>query len=260
MMLGFRAKSAAVEATLPPAGRLPAAVPAGSRVYAVGDIHGRADLLVTLHRKIADDAAAHGAARNVVVYLGDYIDRGSEARRVVDILLDEPLANFESVHLMGNHEAFLLGFLDDPGLGAGWLINGGGETLASYGVAAPGGIGAAESPIDLHARTVAALPAAHRDFFESLELSHEEGDYFFVHAGVRPDIALEDQDPEDLLWIREDFLDSPVDHGKTIVHGHTITWKPEFRDNRIGIDTGAFTSDVLTALVLSGSTQALLQS
>ena len=168
MMLGFRAKSAAVEATPLSDEESPAAVPADTRVYAVGDIHGRADLLTVLHRKIADDAAAHDAARNVVVYLGDYIDRGSEARRVVDILLDEPLANFESIHLMGNHEAFLLGFLETPGQGTGWLVNGGVETLASYGVEAPGDIFAAESLTDLRARTVAALPAAHLEFFETL--------------------------------------------------------------------------------------------
>lgn len=260
MMLGFRAKSAAVEATPLSDEESPAAVPADTRVYAVGDIHGRADLLTALHRKIADDAATHGAGRNVVVYLGDYIDRGPDSRRVVEILLDDPLATFESVHLMGNHEAFLLGFLEDPGQGTGWLVNGGVETLASYGVEAPDDIVGAESLTDLRARAVAALPAAHLDFFESLALTHEEGDYFFVHAGIRPDIALEAQDPDDLLWIREDFLDSSADHGRTIVHGHTISWEPEFRDNRIGIDTGAFASDVLTALVLSGSARALLQS
>jgi serine/threonine protein phosphatase 1 len=231
----------------------PSAVPAGTCVYAVGDIHGRADLLSEMHGLILSDAAASSAVRRVVVYLGDYVDRGLESRQVVDLLLDEPLAGFESIHLKGNHEEFMLVFLEDTGIGPGWLNNGGNATLYSYGVGLGEAPGMAERLEAAQADLSGKLPPRHLRFLESLRLTHEEGDYLFVHAGIRPGIPLESQKEEDMLWIRDAFLDSTRDHGKIVVHGHSITPEPEVLPNRIGIDTGAFSSGTLTCLVLEGS-------
>ena len=238
----------------------PAAVPAGRRVYAVGDIHGRRDLLEALHDRILEDAADHAGSRFVVVYLGDYVDRGMQSREVVDLLLDEPLQGFETIHLKGNHEAFLLGFLEEPADGAGWLFNGGLQTLASYGLKPSATATAGDGLPKLQAELLAALPERHLDFYAALKMWHVEGDYAFVHAGIRPGTPLESQTEQDLLWIRESFLDSRADHGKVVVHGHTITWEPEVRVNRIGIDTGAFASGVLTCLVLDGETREFLHT
>lgn len=233
-------------------------MPAGARVYAVGDIHGRADLLSEMHGLILADAAASDAERRVVVYLGDYVDRGLESRQVVDLLLDEPLAGFESVHLKGNHEEFMLVFLEDTGVATGWLNNGGNATLYSYGVGLGDAASMAERVEAAQADLAGKLPPRHLRFLDSLRLSHEEGDYLFVHAGIRPGIPLERQREEDILWIRDDFLDSTRDHGKVIVHGHSITSEPEVLPNRIGIDTGAFGSGTLTCLVLEGAERDFL--
>ena len=243
-----------------------AAVPPGTRAYAVGDCHGCLDALRGLREAIVADstrADAQGprAQRRVVVYLGDYIDRGPESRGVIDLLIDEPLAGFESVHLQGNHEAFMGGFLDGKDVASAWIMNGGGETLRSYGldVAAlngpwPGGDSAA-----LRTALAAAVPEAHRAFLDGLALSHIEGDYFFAHAGIRPGVPLERQGEDDLMWIREPFLGSTADHGKVVVHGHSVTREPEMLANRIGIDTGAFYGGKLTALVLEGDRRRFLQ-
>jgi len=233
-----------------------ARAPAGSRVYAIGDIHGRADLLAALHRMIRDDAAGRPVSRRVAVYVGDYIDRGPDSRAVIDLLLDAPLAGFESVHLLGNHEAFLLDFLDDAAIGPDWLFNGGAETLASYGVESPWPFG---DPLDrMQTEFRRRLPARHLTFLRGLRLSHVEGDYLFVHAGVRPGVPLDRQARDDLLWIRDEFLDSGTDLGKVVVHGHSIAHEPEQRANRIGIDTGAYMTGRLTCLVLEGADRRFL--
>ena len=237
----------------------PPGVAGDTLLYAVGDIHGRLDLLERLHDLITADAAGLAAARKVLVYLGDYVDRGPESRAVVDLLIEAPLEGLEPVHLLGNHEAFLLTFLADPDEVRVWFMNGGDATLRSYGVdpwAEPGPEG---RPATLHAAFVDALPEAHRAFYSSLQLSHEEGDYLFVHAGVRPGIPLDAQDPEDLIWIRGEFLESGADHGKIVVHGHTPMGEPQVCANRIGIDTGACYGGHLTALVLHGTERRFLQ-
>ncbi len=239
-------------------GRMPK-VPDGTLVYAVGDVHGRADLLEKMHAAILKDSLDVPAERKLVVYLGDYVDRGPSSKKVVDILLERPLTGFERVHLMGNHEAFLIEFLNDLEAGPGWFFNGGLATLSSYGVK----IGKHdELSYDVLQRVQeefrGKMPESHRDFYKNLEFSRTEGDFFFVHAGIRPGVALDNQTDEDMLWIREEFLGSEEDYGKVIVHGHTITWEPEVRPNRIGIDTGAFASGVLTALVLEGREQDFL--
>jgi len=242
----------------------PPAPPAGSRIYAVGDIHGRADLLARLHRAILADAAGEvggagpGPARRLVVYIGDYVDRGLQSREVIDLLLDSPLPGFEAVHLKGNHEDMMLRFLADSAGGPPWLDNGGLATLASYGVGAPPPPHDAAVLEDLRHRLAAALPPRHREFLATLVPCHEEGDYLFVHAGIRPGAPAAAQRDEDMMWIRDDFLDSRADHGHVVVHGHSIHYQPEQRPNRIGIDTGAFTTGRLTCLVLEGATQRFI--
>jgi serine/threonine protein phosphatase 1 len=246
----FTARAPKAKAVLP-------RVPDGTRAYAIGDIHGRLDLLVEIERRIADDAAASPAARHALVYLGDYVDRGNQSREVVDRLIDLPLPGFERVLLLGNHEESMLQFLVDVQIGPAWLAYGGAATLLSYGIRPPD---SDRDFVRVQEELRAKLPERHLAFLRGLKLRHVEGDYYFVHAGVRPGIPLDDQRPEDLLWIRDEFLLSPRDFGKIIVHGHTITKTPDIKRNRIGIDTGAFASGTLTSLVLQGDAWSFLQT
>lgn len=238
-----------------------ARVPDGLRVYAIGDVHGRADLLRELHRLItADAASAPRHMRKLAVYLGDYIDRGLQSREVIDVLLNEHLPGFEAIHLRGNHDHELLAFLEDPQRSAAWLRYGGDATIYSYGVRLPSDSPPQERLGILRDRLQEALPPSHLSFFTSLPLTYEIGDYLFVHAGIDPDKSLDRQTPVDLLWIRDDFLESEEDFGKVVVHGHSVTERPEVRDNRIGIDTGACYTNALTALVLQGNTRRFLST
>jgi serine/threonine protein phosphatase 1 len=235
-------------------------VPQATRVYAIGDIHGRADLLRRLHAAISEDAKSAPTLRRVAVYLGDYVDRGQESRAVLDILCHEPLAGFESVHLLGNHEDAMLQFLIDPGIGPSWFSNGGDATLYSYGIGHPPASDREERMRLMSEALRSKLPPAHHAFLSRLPLSHAEGDYYFVHAGIRPGRPFEEQEKDDLLWIRDEFLRSTARHEKCVVHGHTITTEVDIRPNRVGIDTGAFYTGVLTALVLDGDTRRLIQT
>lgn len=236
----------------------PASVPPDTRVYAVGDIHGRHDLLDDLHRQIAADGAGAPERRRVLVYLGDYVDRGMGSRQVLDRLVHEPLAGFERVFLEGNHEAVLLDFLHDASVGQGWLFYGGYATLASYGIAATELNRDPHRLRQLQDAFRAALPTDHLSFLRALRPMHREGDYLFVHAGIRPGVPLERQTPEDLFWIREDFLESSDPYECVVVHGHTIVPGPDIRANRIGIDTGAFATGRLTCLVLTGAARRFM--
>ena len=238
---------------------LGAFVPRDTRVYAVGDVHGCAERLAALHRAIAEDAAAAEAGRKVVVYLGDYVDRGPDSKAVIELLLGDPLPGFHAEHLLGNHEDFLRRFLEDGSVALNWFMNGGDATLRSYGVDPYQDANSLHWLRDLSAAFHGRLPPDHAAFFEGLAMSHVEGDYLFVHAGVRPGLALDRQDPEDLIWIREPFLSSKDDHGKIVVHGHTPAKAPELRANRINVDTGACYGGPLTALVLHDDQQAFLQ-
>ena len=232
-------------------------VPPESRIYAVGDIHGRADLLADLHEMIRADGKT-APARRVIIYLGDYVDRGLHSREVVDLLLERGLQGFETVHLKGNHEAALLDFLTDSRIGPNWLQYGGGATLLSYRVGLSGNETGGTDFIAAQQEFSNQLPPSHLAFYRALSLTHVEGDYLFVHAGLRPGIAIDRQSADDLLWIRDDFLDYTGDFGCVVVHGHTITERPEVRDNRIGIDTGAFATGRLTCLVLEGEERRFL--
>ncbi len=229
-------------------------IEAGKRIYAIGDIHGRLDLLVALEAMIAEDLERRRPERSAVVYLGDYVDRGPDSRGVIDHLLDHPPGVDEVVHLLGNHEDAMRRFLDDRWIGESWMGFGGRETLASYGVTPDTGLKEAQAAL------VHALPRRHLDFLDGLRLWHREGEYLFVHAGLRPRIAFERQKRDDLIWIRHEFLDSDADHGCVVVHGHSIRKEPEIRPNRIGIDTGACFTGRLTALVLEESERRFLST
>ncbi len=236
------------------------ATPRGTRIYAIGDIHGRDDLLERLTLLVHEDAYRRQAPRNVVVYLGDYVDRGRQSRAVIERLLRAPLPGFDSVHLKGNHEDIMLRFLDDISVGPSWFTFGGRETLESYGIDPPLPHATADELLRAQEQLRRNLPREHLDFLRRLRLMHEEGDYVFVHAGVKPGVPLAAQREEDMLWIRDEFLLSQSSFGRIVVHGHTITRDPDVRQNRIGIDTGAFASGRLTALVAEGTEWYFLQT
>jgi serine/threonine protein phosphatase 1 len=236
-------------------GEVPAApprVPDNLRVYAVGDIHGCKERLEKLHQAIERDAVGAGG-RKVIVYLGDYVDRGEDPAGVIDVLLRDEPAGFERVFLKGNHEDFLLRSLQDRSALLPWLSNGGDATCRAYGIEPTNPPDGVKDLLGwLQQRLGEALPPRHRRFLEDLKLTHGEGDYFFCHAGVRPGVPLEEQDRTDLTWIRDPFLSSTDDLGAVVIHGHTPVEKPDVRRNRINIDTGAVLGGPLTCLVLEG--------
>jgi serine/threonine protein phosphatase 1 len=224
-------------------------LPANTCIYAIGDIHGRADLLEQLHGRIRHDAEKYPDYRKIIVYLGDYIDRGNSSRQVIDQLLNPTLTEFTAIHLRGNHESMLLEFLKNPARGELWFMNGGMETLMSYNVSLSL---LNQLNYEKVATALAAnLPLEHLQFFASLKTHHIEGNYYFCHAGINPNIPLDKQTDEDLIWIREPFLSSQKDFGKIIVHGHTVSQKPTLRANQIGVDTGAVFTNHLTCAVLT---------
>lgn len=229
-----------------------------TRVYVIGDVHGRADLLQKLLKAIEQDARS--ASHRILVTLGDYIDRGFASRTVIETLLHLPLKNFSTHFLCGNHEDMLLNFLEEPEEGVIWLHNGGWATLLSYGFAPHELPETVDELVKTRDRLLHRMPKAHLNFIRGLKFFYEYGDYYFVHGGVRPSVSLEEQDAEDLLWIREEFLNSKKDFGKIIVHGHTIVNKPEIHPNRIAIDTGAFHTGKLTCLVLNEKQHYFLQA
>lgn len=235
-------------------------MPPGSVVYAIGDIHGESEKLDLLHAMIRADARSRAAERKVAVYLGDYIDRGLDCPGVVERLVGDPLPGFESVFLKGNHEEFMMQFLETGDNSSGWFHNGGLNTLEGYGVDIRGHSLWRQDSGELRDALDENLPDRHRQFLEALDLYHVEGGYLFVHAGIWPGRALKDQTSADLLWIRNRFLDSGEDHGFMVVHGHTPCDFPEIKPNRIGIDTGACYGGKLTALALEGEKRDFMQA
>jgi Calcineurin-like phosphoesterase len=227
-------------------------VPNGVRVYAIGDIHGRADCLDRVLKRIDADLATRPVSHGIEVFLGDYIDRGPESRQVLDRLVARNRTH-RAVFLKGNHETLMMGFVSNPRILKDWQRLGGLETLMSYGIK-PSINADTVVQAELAAALEQALPNTHRRFLGDLKTSFTCGDFFFVHAGVRPGIPLAKQSEEDLLWIRQDFLFCEEDFGKIIVHGHTPVPQPDIRPNRINIDTGAYATGQLTCLMLEGDT------
>ena len=225
----------------------------GKRVYAIGDVHGCDRELKKLLKRIAKDLAGY-EGRSTLVFLGDYIDRGPDSAGVVERLIGGDLPGDRHIFLKGNHEAAMLEALEGKALG--WLAYGGIQTLESYGVdkKALFNTPSVKKLISRH------VPDAHLDFFRSLRTSKKIGRYLFVHAGIRPGVPIEEQEERDLFWIREDFLKSKKDHGLVVVHGHTVSEKPQRKKNRIGLDTGCYASGTLTAVRLEGDAVDFLTS
>ncbi len=226
-------------------------LPAGYRLYAIGDIHGRLDLLEGLLELLAADDAARSPASTLYVFLGDLIDRGPSSAEVVERLRCFAPERAEAVFLLGNHEEVLLRLLQgETALLPGWLKFGGAECARSYGLD-PKRL-ARQAPETAIAAIKAAVPQAHVEFLQSFGDTFRFGDYLFVHAGIRPGVDLALQRQTDLRWIRGPFLEDERDHGFVVVHGHTISETVEERRNRVGIDTGAYRTGVLTALGIEG--------
>jgi serine/threonine protein phosphatase 1 len=241
----------------------PAALPPGLRIYAIGDVHGCDDRLARLHDLIADDLRRRPPTDSLLIHLGDYVDRGKQSAAVVARLAGDPLPGVPCINLMGNHEQMMLaaldclpaamaeGVADDPVWH--WISNQGVITLQSWGL----------SPAGTPAEWRAGLPAAHLAFLRSLRPQHRVGPYLFVHAGLRPGVALEWQGAYDVMWIREPFLSWEGDlgvgaPGLVVVHGHTPTRTPDIRPHRIGVDTGAVAGGALTCLVLEEARMGFL--
>jgi serine/threonine protein phosphatase 1 len=223
-------------------------LPQGVRAYAVGDVHGQLHLLDDILSRIDADRQANPADSSVEVFLGDYVDRGPDSAGVIDRLIGRAEeANHPCIFLCGNHEVYVTSFLSDPAILPEWLHNGGMTTLASYGV------DAMAPPQDEHAIQEAfraAFPERHRAFLAGLDLMHRIGDVVFVHAGIRPGVAPEDQAADDLLLIRQEFLRHTKPLPVRVVHGHTPMREPEATPWRVSVDTGAFATGRLTCAVL----------
>jgi serine/threonine protein phosphatase 1 len=237
----------------------PPRTPRGRRAYAIGDVHGRLDLLEQLLDAIERDVADRPQRKTALVFLGDLIDRGPDSRGVIERLRNFRHDRLKPYFLTGNHEEVLLRLLDgERGILENWLKYGGAQCMASYGF----------DPAKLEVRNERAalsmirdvIPQSHASFIGSFADTLRFGDYLFVHAGIRPGVDLSLQTQSDLRWIRSPFLEDRSDHGMIIVHGHTISTEPEFEPNRIGIDTGAYRTGRLTALALDGEDRWLLDT
>lgn len=226
-------------------------LPEGLRIYAISDIHGCAHLLEEMFHIIDVDIARSPPRRAIEIFMGDYIDRGPDSRSTLDLLIERS-RNGNTVFLKGNHEAFMMEVLGDPSRIPSWLNVGGLQTLISYGLSPSLNPDQAEQA-SLVEGLIDAMPPLHHTFLNRLRLSFTCGDFFFVHAGVRPGVPLAEQSEADLLWIRDEFLLSKNDFGKYIIHGHTPVRSAEILPNRANIDTGAYATGNLTLLSIQGS-------
>lgn len=232
-------------------------LPPGVRIYAVGDIHGCLHLLKDLWQRIRQDARANPAEEHVEIFLGDYLDRGLDSYGVVEALSTPPPPGWQRVCLRGNHEQLMLDFLESPASLEFWRQNGGLETLASYGVDVSRTRDMSQA--EAVAKELASkMPPHHLSFLRNLPVYLSIGQYFFVHAGVRPGVPLDRQRQEEMLWIRDAFLHSDMDFGKVVVHGHTPVETPQQRKNRINVDTGAYLTGKLSCAVLEGDSVRFL--
>lgn len=233
-----------------------AAGPQGMRLYAIGDVHGRFDCLSRMHELIAAEILRDGPADWRVIHLGDYVDRGPQSRQVLDLLATACTRDKRNIALMGNHDEGFLDFLANPANDRLFVDFGGFDTAASYGVLldAQSRAGIVAS----HRNLLDAMPDAHLSFLRGLQRSVTFGSFFFCHAGVRPGIPLNAQSPHDLIWIRREFLDHTGLFEKVIVHGHTPMPEPEVKPNRVNVDTRAYDTGRLTALVVDGREKRFL--
>jgi len=230
----------------------------GVRIYAVGDIHGRLDLLRELYGRIDRDSDdADGPS--TIVFLGDYVDRGPDSAGVIDFLLNEVDPRFSPVFLKGNHEDLWRRFLDQPALGPTWFATGGVMTVVSYGIR-EGLAGQSADFAAIAGRLRDTMPAAHHAFLDGLEFNHRSGDYVFAHAGIRPRVPVDRQDPEDLMWIRREFLSATEFGGLCVVHGHSQVTEAVDLPHRIALDTGAYHSGRLTCAVLEGGNRRFMST
>lgn len=236
----------------------PPRVAEGARVYAVGDIHGQADLLHALIRQIEADQAAHPGRAHQEIFLGDYVDRGPATAAVIDTLMERQ-GRRDAVCLSGNHEDMMLSAYRAFDAFVQWTGVGGLQAALSY-LPPPTPAPDAMEMRDLWQSWRRAMPEAHLAFLKGLGTRHVSGDYVFVHAGLRPGVPLEDQSRHDCLWIRGTFLDHEAPFSHMVVHGHTPVPVPEMRPNRIGIDTGAVFTGRLTCLVLDGPERTILST
>lgn len=231
----------------------------GERIYAIGDIHGRLDLMEALLAKIEKHAASLPPARSVhIVVLGDMIDRGPDSAGVLRYLHGVQQSTGRLIVLQGNHEELMLRALAaEPGMLRAWMRIGGSATIRSFGLDLP----AREDDQRAAVRDMLrVIPGNLIEWIRNLPLTARSGDYLFCHAGIRPGVALKRQKRADLLWIRDEFLEDPQDHGMMVVHGHSVSNEVEMRGNRIGIDTGAYRTGVLTALYLEGEDRQILST
>ena len=256
MMFGRRFKPADPQASL----RV-ARTPDDTLIWAVGDVHGCADLLETLLTAVLHDIESRGASKSHLVFLGDYIDRGTDSRGVLDCLAKiVPAPDLEVHFLRGNHEERMEAFLTQPDLGPGWCEYGGRAALGSFGVAPPNSTDGPEAWEKACRQLNAALLDGHRAVLAAQKYSVSIGDYFFAHAGAEPGIPLAAQDASQLMWIRRRFLDDRHAFEKLVVHGHTPSDQVHADHRRIGIDTGAYATGVLTGLRLDGDDRQILQT
>lgn len=231
------------------------AVPDGMCVYAIGDVHGCLDQLNRVLDAIDKDAGSH-AAQSRLIFLGDLIDRGPQSAQVIDRVLNGGLPTGHCDFVMGNHEEVMLGCFHGSLESYGpWLQFGGAETLASYGI---GRQDILSVSFDLASAMSEAIPTAHIEFLMTFKDFIRVGDYLFVHAGIRPGVALDQQSSRDFRWIRRDFLDEKADHGYIVVHGHTIVPKIEFHSNRIALDTGCFLTGQLGAVAIESNSARVI--
>lgn len=234
----------------------PASAPLDTRIYAIGDIHGRFDLLQKMHDAIKADLLTCDSSNIQIIYVGDYIDRGFQSKEVVECLTNHPQLtdiNCDIIFLKGNHEHALLEFLRTPETITPWLLWGGEVTLQSYGVPLRNAEGKRTDCHEQSTKLKEVLPDNHQAFFDDLKLYYEAGDYLFVHAGIKPGVPLNKQHEEDLLMIRDAFIFSRKTLEKTVVFGHTIFTEPFVTEDRIGIDTGGYAHGKLTAVALEGT-------
>jgi serine/threonine protein phosphatase 1 len=231
----------------------------GRRCYAVGDVHGRLDLLEDLFGQIESSERGLPQSETFVVLLGDLIDRGPDSRGVIDFLLARVGQTPTIVALAGNHEEMLLASLSgDRSALQRWLANGGDACVRSYELH-PTHLMSLDGPALIHTLE-SAIPRTHRDFFRKCHDSVRFGDYFLVHAGIRPGVALDEQRPADLRWIRSEFLESRKEHGAVVIHGHSNLEEVDVQPNRIGLDTSAYRTGILTAVMIEGAARQFLQT